>query len=114
MQVFGLPGHIIRCGKLASRIAAKSPSNEAAIRGATVARWRLAMADGLTAERPPRRRACHARHSTAGKYMAQLQHNMWVTHLRTSMLSIITGGGKWVEIAHGGAREALKIGCSEL
>jgi hypothetical protein len=33
------------------------------------------------------------------KYMLQLQHNMWVTHLRTSALSIITGGGKWVEIA---------------
>jgi hypothetical protein len=32
------------------------------------------------------------------KHMAQLQHNMWVTHLRTSVLSIITGGGKWVEI----------------
>jgi hypothetical protein len=31
--------------------------------------------------------------------MAQVQHNMWVTHLRTSVLSIITGGGKWVEIA---------------
>ena len=35
----------------------------------------------------------------AEKYMAQVQHNMWVTHLRTSVLSIITGGGKWVEIA---------------
>src|SRR5258707_10629722 len=34
----------------------------------------------------------------AEKYMAQLQHNMWVPHLRTSVLSIITGGGKWVEI----------------
>jgi predicted phage-related endonuclease len=33
------------------------------------------------------------------KYMAQLQHNMWVTHLRASVLSIITGGGKWLEIA---------------
>src|SRR5678815_1703818 len=32
------------------------------------------------------------------KYMAQLQHNMWVTNLRTSVLSVITGGGKWVEI----------------
>jgi predicted phage-related endonuclease len=32
------------------------------------------------------------------KYMAQLQHNMWVTHLRSAVLSIITGGGKWVEI----------------
>src|ERR1700730_1446932 len=35
----------------------------------------------------------------AEKYMAQLQHNMWVTHLRSAVLSIITGGGKWVEIA---------------
>src|SRR6266480_556746 len=35
----------------------------------------------------------------AEKYMAQVQHNMWVTHLRSSVLSIITGGGKWVEIA---------------
>lgn len=37
--------------------------------------------------------------AAAGKYMAQLQHNMWVTNLRSSVLSIITGGGKWVEIA---------------
>jgi putative transposase len=50
MQVLGLPGHIIRSGKWASRIAAQSPNNEAAIRRAAVARWRQAMADGLTAE----------------------------------------------------------------
>jgi hypothetical protein len=37
--------------------------------------------------------------AAAEKYMAQLQHNMWVTNLRSSVLSIITGGGKWVEIA---------------
>src|SRR6202008_1894988 len=37
--------------------------------------------------------------AAAEKYMPQLQHNMWVTHLRSSVLSIITGGGKWVEIA---------------
>ena len=37
--------------------------------------------------------------AAAEKHMAQLQHNMWVTHLRASVLSIITGGGKWVEIA---------------
>ena len=37
--------------------------------------------------------------AAAEKYMAQLQHNMWVTQLRSSVLSIITGGGKWVEIA---------------
>jgi predicted phage-related endonuclease len=36
--------------------------------------------------------------SAAEKYMAQLQHNMWVTHFRQAALSIITGGGKWVEI----------------
>jgi predicted phage-related endonuclease len=36
--------------------------------------------------------------AAAEKYMAQLQHNMWVTHLPSSVLSIITGGGKWVEI----------------
>jgi predicted phage-related endonuclease len=34
----------------------------------------------------------------ADKYMAQLQHNMWVVASRSSVLSIITGGGKWVEI----------------
>jgi predicted phage-related endonuclease len=36
--------------------------------------------------------------TAAEKHMAQVQHNMWVTHLRSSVLSIITGGGKWVEI----------------
>jgi hypothetical protein len=35
----------------------------------------------------------------AEKYMAQLQHNMWVTNARMASLSVITGGGKWVEIA---------------
>jgi predicted phage-related endonuclease len=35
----------------------------------------------------------------AQKYMPQLQHNMWVTNSATSVLSVITGGGKWVEIA---------------
>jgi predicted phage-related endonuclease len=34
----------------------------------------------------------------AQKYMHQLQHNMWVTNSVTSVLSVITGGGKWVEI----------------
>src|SRR5262245_6265481 len=32
------------------------------------------------------------------KYMPQLQHNMWVTNATAAVLSIITGGGKWVEI----------------
>ena len=35
----------------------------------------------------------------AEKYMPQLQHNMWVTNARMAALSIITGGGKWVEIS---------------
>jgi predicted phage-related endonuclease len=34
----------------------------------------------------------------AEKHMAQLQHNMWVTNTKDAVLSIITGGGKWVEI----------------
>lgn len=36
--------------------------------------------------------------AAAEKHMAQLQHNMWVVASRTAVLSIITGGGKWVEI----------------
>lgn len=36
--------------------------------------------------------------AAAEKHMAQLQHNMWVTNSKTAVLSIITGGGKWVEI----------------
>src|SRR5437588_7138911 len=36
--------------------------------------------------------------AAAEKHMPQLQHNMWVTASRSSVLSIITGGGKWVEI----------------
>jgi hypothetical protein len=34
----------------------------------------------------------------AEKHMPQVQHNMWVTNAKTAALSIITGGGKWVEI----------------
>jgi predicted phage-related endonuclease len=36
--------------------------------------------------------------AAAEKYMAQLQHNMWVVAARAAVLSVITGGGKWVEI----------------
>ena len=36
--------------------------------------------------------------AAAQKHMAQLQHNMWVTNAKTAGLSIITGGGKWVEL----------------
>jgi predicted phage-related endonuclease len=37
--------------------------------------------------------------AAAEKYMPQLQHNMWVVAARTAVLSVITGGGNWVEIA---------------
>jgi predicted phage-related endonuclease len=36
--------------------------------------------------------------AAAHKHMPQLQHNMWVISSRTAVLSIITGGGKWVEM----------------
>ena len=36
--------------------------------------------------------------AAAEKHMPQLQHNSWVTAARSAVLSIITGGGKWVEI----------------
>jgi predicted phage-related endonuclease len=36
--------------------------------------------------------------AAAEKYMPQLQHNMWVVTARSAVLSVITGGGKWVEI----------------
>jgi len=37
--------------------------------------------------------------AAAEKHMAQVQHNMWVLNAKMAALSIITGGGKWVEIA---------------
>src|SRR5579871_2386244 len=55
MQVRGLPRHIIRNGAAASRLLdAKTPDIEAARRRDAVARWRRAMADGLTAEQAAR------------------------------------------------------------
>jgi predicted phage-related endonuclease len=36
--------------------------------------------------------------AAAGKYMPQLQHNMCVVAAKSAVLSVITGGGKWVEI----------------
>ncbi|WP_347264703.1 YqaJ viral recombinase family protein [Nitrobacter sp.] len=37
--------------------------------------------------------------AAAAKHMAQLQHNMLVANTQKSVLSIINGGGKWVEIS---------------
>src|ERR1700731_3969126 len=36
--------------------------------------------------------------AVAEKHMAQVQHNMWGTNASMVMLSIIAGGGKWVEL----------------
>jgi predicted phage-related endonuclease len=36
--------------------------------------------------------------AAAEKHMPQLQHNMWVIGARAAALSVITGGGKWVEV----------------
>ncbi len=50
MQVIGLPSHIIRNGRAASRLlAAQTPDIEAARRRDAVARWRGAMGAGLSA-----------------------------------------------------------------
>jgi len=49
MQVFGLPGHVIRGSRVASRVAAKAANSEAASRDALIERWRQARLDGLTA-----------------------------------------------------------------
>src|ERR1700719_3616983 len=37
--------------------------------------------------------------AAAEKHMAEVQHNMWVTNSTLAALSVITGGGKWVEIS---------------
>lgn len=36
--------------------------------------------------------------AAAEKHTAQLQHNMWVANSRSAVLSIVTGGGRWVEM----------------
>src|SRR5947209_2953483 len=70
-----------------------------------VIRWMAATLDGTVAARQAVFEAkfmlpwSFAEEAAATKYMAQLQHNMWVTNQRLAILSIITGGGKWVEIA---------------
>jgi putative phage-type endonuclease len=66
--------------------------------------WMVATLDGLVEETGAVFEAkfmlpwSFSEEASAEKYMAQVQHNMWVTHSREAVLSIITGGGKWVEI----------------
>jgi predicted phage-related endonuclease len=66
--------------------------------------WMAAILDGIVEQTAAVFEAkfmlpCSFSEETAvAQYGAQLQHNMWVTHLRSATLSIITGGGEWVEI----------------
>ena len=67
-------------------------------------KWMAATLDGMVEETDAVFEAkfmlpwAFAEDTAAAKHMAQLQHNMWVTNSRDASLSIITGGGKWVEI----------------
>ena len=69
-----------------------------------VIRWVAATLDGVVAETGAVFEAkfmlpwSFSEEAAAEKYMAQLQHNMWVTNVKVAVLSVITGGGKWVEI----------------
>src|SRR5689334_14415274 len=70
-----------------------------------VIRWMGATLDGLVAGSGAVFEAkfmlpwSFSEEGAAEKYMAQLQHNMWVVNAKSSVLSIITGGGKWVELS---------------
>jgi len=69
-----------------------------------VVRWMAATLDGLVETTGAVFEAkfmlpwSFSEEAAAEKHMAQVQHNMWVTNARDAVLSIITGGGKWVEI----------------
>jgi predicted phage-related endonuclease len=39
--------------------------------------------------------------AAAAKHMAQLQHYMWVADAKSAVLSIVTGGGQWIEMTIG-------------
>src|SRR5277367_47675 len=69
-----------------------------------VNRWMAATLDGMIHETDAVFEAkfmlpwSFSEEAAAEKHMAQLQHNMWVTNAKSAALSIITGGGKWIEI----------------
>jgi predicted phage-related endonuclease len=69
-----------------------------------VLRWMAATLDGRVAATEAVFEAkfmlpwAFSEEAAAEKHMAQLQHNMWVVAARSAVLSVITGGGKWVEI----------------
>jgi predicted phage-related endonuclease len=69
-----------------------------------VVRWMGATLDGLIAGSGAVFEAkfmlpwSFSEEAAAEKHMAQLQHNMWVSNAKSAALSVISGGGKWVEI----------------
>jgi predicted phage-related endonuclease len=69
-----------------------------------VIRWRAATLDGVVEGTGAVFEAkfmlpwSFSEEAAAEKHMAQVQHNMWVANAAEAVLSIITGGGKWVEI----------------
>jgi predicted phage-related endonuclease len=69
-----------------------------------VIRWMAATLDGIVEDTGAVFEAkfmlpwSFSEEAAAEKHMPQLQHNMWVTNATDAVLSIITGGGKWVEI----------------
>jgi predicted phage-related endonuclease len=69
-----------------------------------VKRWMAATLDGMVEETGAIFEAkfmlpwTFSEEAAAAKHMPQLQHNMWVTTSRSAVLSIITGGGKWVQM----------------
>jgi len=70
-----------------------------------VNRWMGATLDGVVAETEAVFEAkfvlpwSFSEEAATQKHMAQVQHNMWVINAKEAVLSIITGGGKWVEIS---------------
>ena len=69
-----------------------------------VIRWRAATLDGVVEGSGAVFEAkfmlpwSFSEEAAAEKHMAQVQHNMWVANAAEAVLSIITGGGKWIEI----------------
>src|SRR5437016_4098713 len=69
-----------------------------------VVRWMAATLDGIVEQTGAVFEAkfmlpwSFSEEAATEKYMPQLQHNMWLTNATAAVLSIITGGGKWVEI----------------
>ncbi len=69
-----------------------------------VLRWMAATLDGRVQESEAVFEAkfmlpwAFSEEAAVEKYAPQLQHNLWVVTARTAVLSVITGGGKWVGI----------------